>query len=239
MKTKRWMGILLGLVLLLALAGCGANSQVQNEKKNESEALSQTQTAETLSEALDEDGPVLTPETGAADPEEKNTGDSKTLVIYFSYTGHLDSMAHWIADESGADLVRVTAKEAYPEDYDETVDRAKKEQNEDARPEIDIDLTDEQMAEYDTVFFGFPVWWYDIPMPMYTFLDTYDLSGKTIIPFLSHEGSSNGANARKTMEGHAADATVRFDDALSIRGGEVDSSEQAVRDWVDGLGFGK
>ena len=228
MKTKRWIRILLGLVLILALAGCGANSQVQNEKKNEFEALPQTDTAETE-----------TVETEAADPEEKTTGDSKTLVVYFSYTGHLDSMAHWIADESGADLVRVTAKEAYPEDYDETVDRAKKEQNEDARPEIDIDLTDEQMAEYDTVFFGFPVWWYDIPMPMYTFLDTYDLSGKTIIPFLSHEGSSNGANARETIEEHAAGAMVRFDDALSIRGGEVDSSEQAVRDWVDGLGFGK
>ena len=95
------------------------------------------------------------------------------------------------------------------------------------------------MAEYDTVFFGFPVWWYDIPMPMYTFLDSYDLSGKTIIPFLSHEGSSNGANARKTIEEHAVGSTVRFDDALSIRGGEVDSSERAVRDWVDGLGFGK
>lgn len=228
MKTKRGIRILLGLVLILALAGCGANSQVQNEKKNEFEALPQTDTAETE-----------TVETEAADPEEKTTGDSKTLVVYFSYTGHLDSMAHWIADESGADLVRVTAKEAYPEDYDETVDRAKKEQNEDARPEIDIDLTDEQMAEYDTVFFGFPVWWYDIPMPMYTFLDTYDLSGKTIIPFLSHEGSSNGANARETIEEHAAGAMVRFDDALSIRGGEVDSSEQAVRDWVDGLGFGK
>ena len=144
MKKKRWIGMLLVFVLLFALAGCGATGQAQNEKKNETEATPQTEAAKTE-----------TVETEAADPEEKTTGDSKTLVVYFSYTGHLDSMAHWIADESGADLVRVTAKEAYPEDYDETVDRAKKEQNEDARPEIDIDLTDEQMAEYDTVFFGF------------------------------------------------------------------------------------
>lgn len=228
MKKKRWIGMLLVFVLLFALAGCGATGQAQNEKKNETEATPQTEAAKTE-----------TVETEAADAVEKNTGDGKTLVVYFSYTGHLDSMAHWIADESGADLVRVTAKEAYPEDYDETVDRAKKEQDDDARPEIDIDLTEEQMAEYDTVFFGFPVWWYDIPMPMYTFLDSYDLSGKTIIPFLSHEGSSNGANARETIEEHAVGSTVRFDDALSIRGGEVDSSEQAVRDWVDGLGFSK
>ncbi len=76
-------------------------------------------------------------------------------------------------------------------------------------------------------------------MPMYTFLDTYDFSGKTIIPFFSHEGSSNGASAKETIEQQAAGADVRFDDALSIRGGEVDSSEQDVREWVINLGFGK
>lgn len=139
----------------------------------------------------------------------------------------------------GGDLIRVSAKDAYPEDYDDTVDRAKKEQDEDSRPEIDVDLTEEQIAGYDTVFFGFPVWWYDIPMPMYTFLDSYDFTGKTIIPFLSHEGSSNGGSAEQTINEHARGAAVRFEDALSIRGGKVDSSEQDVRDWVDGLGFGK
>ena len=119
------------------------------------------------------------------------------------------------------------------------MDRAKKEQDEDSRPEIDVDLTEEQIAGYDTVFFGFPVWWYDIPMPMYTFLDSYDFTGKTIIPFLSHEGSSNGGSAEQTINEHARGAAVRFEDALSIKGGKVDSSEQDVRDWVDGLGFGK
>ena len=172
----------------------------------------------------------------AASPNEE---DDKVLVVYFSWSGHLDRMAHWIADETGGDLIRVTAKEAYSDDYDETVDRAKKEQDEDARPQINAELTQEQLAGYDTVFFGFPVWWYDIPMPMYTFLDTYNFSGKTIIPFFSHEGSSNGASAKETIEQQAAGADVRFDDALSIRGGEVDSSEQDVREWVINLGFGK
>jgi hypothetical protein len=63
-------------------------------------------------------------------------------------------MANWIADETGGDLIRVSAKDAYPEDYDDTVDRAKKEQDENSRPEIDVDLTKEQLAGYDTVFFG-------------------------------------------------------------------------------------
>ena len=148
-------------------------------------------------------------------------------------------MAHWVADETGGDLYRVSAKNPYPDDYNQTADRAKQEQDNDERPEIMIDLTKEQMAQYDTVFFGFPVWWYDLPMSMWTFLESYDFSGKTIIPFFSHEGSSNGAGALPTIEKLAEGATVRSDDALSIRGGSVADSEEDVREWVQGLGYQK
>ncbi len=223
MKIKRWIGMMLIIVVMFAMAGCGANDQTSDHKGGTSDNTAQTENSD----------------AAEADVEENAAKDSKILVVYFSYTGHLDSMAHWIADETGGDLVRVTAKEAYPEDYDETVDRAKKEKDEDARPEINVELTSEQLAGYDTVFFGFPVWWYDIPMSMYTFLDSYEFSGKTIIPFLSHEGSSNGGSAKETIEEHARGANVRYDDMLSIKGGKVDSSEQDVRNWVDSLGFGR
>ena len=163
----------------------------------------------------------------------------KILVAYFSYTGHLDSMAHWIADETGGDIVRVISKETYPEDYNETVDRAKKEHDDSARPEIDVNLTSEQLAGYDTVFFGFPVWWYDLPMPMWTFLESYDFSGKTIIPVISHEGTSSGGSAFRNMKELAPGADIRSDDYLSIRGNKVDASEQDVRSWVNGLGYSK
>ena len=226
MKTKQWIGILLTIVLIFSLASCGTKNREETDTENTSDITAQ---------AAEPDND----EKGSQESEERSSGDGNILVVYFSYTGHLDSMAHWIADETGGDLIRVTAKEAYSDDYDETVDRAKKEQDEDARPQINAELTQEQLAGYDTVFFGFPVWWYDIPMPMYTFLDTYNFSGKTIIPFFSHEGSSNGASAKETIEQQAAGADVRFDDALSIRGGEVDSSEQDVREWVINLGFGK
>ena len=139
-------------------------------------------------------------------------------------------MAHWVADETGGDLYRVTAADPYPENYDDTADRAKQEKDDGIRPEIVVDITQEQMAGYDTVFFGFPVWWYDLPMSMWTFLESYDFSGKTIIPFFSHEGSSNGASALPTIETLATGATVRSDDALSIRGGDVDGAENEVRE---------
>jgi hypothetical protein len=96
---------------------------------------------------------------------ESTGGSAKPLVVYFSYTGNVDKMAHWIADETGGDLVRVLAKDAYPDDYDATVDRAKEEQDNGTHPEIVVELDADQLAGYDTVFFGFPVWWYDLPMP--------------------------------------------------------------------------
>lgn len=238
MKIKRWIGIILACVLIVAMTGCGTGGQTQPDDAGTSDDIEQVSSSDedkTLKEAQAEEHS----DTQTSSVDDGTAGESKILVVYFSYTGHLDSMANWIADETGGDLIRVSAKDAYPEDYDDTVDRAKKEQDEDSRPEIDVDLTEEQLAGYDTVFFGFPVWWYDIPMPMYTFLDSYDFTDKTIIPFLSHEGSSNGGSAEQTINEHARGAAVKFEDALSIRGGKVDSSEQDVRDWVDGLGYGK
>ena len=165
--------------------------------------------------------------------------DSNILVVYYTWSGHLDSMAHWIADETGGDIIRVLAKEAYPEDYNSTADRAKKEKDEGIRPEITLDLSAEDLAKYDTIFFGFPVWWYYLPMCMWTFLESTDLSGKTVIPFFSHEGSSNGANSLDTLVKLAEGADVRKEDALSIRGGKVDGSENEVREWVKNLGYSK
>lgn len=215
------------MALCVALVGCSArnangSSDAATSNAGESQEKSGKESAATAS-------------TDSTTRTTSATTSSKPLVVYFSYTGNVDTMAHWIADEAGADLVRVTAKEAYPEDYSATVDRAKQEQDAGTHPEISVDLTAEQLASYDTVYFGFPVWWYDIPMPMYTFLESHDFSGKTIIPFFSHGGSSSGANSLPTIEKLAKGAKVRSGDAISILGDKVSSSEQDVRSWVRGL----
>ena len=227
-KLKKSVALILAMIMTLTLAACGNDSGSTGSASTEPEAKSEIQT-DTAQPDAEVDSNSST-DTASA-------GNGNILVVYFSWSGHLDSMAHWVADETGGDLYRVTAADPYPENYDDTADRAKQEKDDGIRPEIVVDITQEQMAGYDTVFFGFPVWWYDLPMPMWTFLESYDFSGKTIIPFFSHEGSANGASALPTIETLATGATVRSDDALSIRGGDVDGAENEVREWVRGLGL--
>ena len=241
-KNKRtFFAAILAFVMILALTACGSSGNTTESDGTKDQTVSAQSETENNSEITPESEKTASePQDGSKESESSdiNTEDTnRILVVYFSWSGHLDSMAHWVADETGGDLYRVTAADPYPEDYNATADRAKQEQDDDVRPEISVDITPEQMSEYDTIFFGFPVWWYDLPMPMWTFLENYDFSGKTIIPFFSHEGSSNGANALPTVEKLAVGATVRSDDALSIRGGNVDGSENDVRMWVQGLDY--
>ena len=236
MQIRRLFAVLLAAIIVLTLAACGTGSNTQDSSDN---TKAQETTAAGTESTDSATASAETSEQPSSDISDTETAENKILVVYFSWSGHLDSMAHWVADETGGDLYRVTAKDPYPENYNQTADRAKQEQDNDVRPEIVVDITEEQMAQYDTVFFGFPVWWYDLPMSMWTFLESYDFSGKTIIPFFSHEGSSNGAGALPTIEKLAEGATVKSDDALSIRGGKVDGSESDVRAWVQGLGYQK
>ena len=159
MQIRRLLAVLLAAIMVLSLAACGTSSNIQDPSDN---AKAQETTA------------AGTESTESVTTSDAETVDNKILIVYFSWSGHLDSMAHWIADETGGDLYRVTAKDPYPTDYDQTADRAKSELDNGVRPEIVIDITEEQMAQYDTVFFGFPVWWYDLPMSMWTFLESYD-----------------------------------------------------------------
>lgn len=168
-------------------------------------------------------------------PESTVSGDSKVLVAYFSWSGNGQQMARWIAEETGGDLFRIVPAEPYGEDYNTCADRAKDELDNEIRPELSEHIDADVMAQYDVIYIGFPVWWYDLPMPVWTFLEEYDLSGKTVIPFFSHNGSSNGANSVTRVTELAKGATVLADDALSLRGSSVADSEKEVKDWVQNL----
>ncbi len=102
------------------------------------------------------------------------------LVAYFSWSGNGQQMADCIAEETGGDLFRILTEEPYGDDFDSTASRAQTELNR-TRPALSTHIDPEVMAGYDVIYLGFPIWWYDLPTPVWSFLEEYDLSGKAII----------------------------------------------------------
>ncbi len=151
----------------------------------------------------------------------------KILVAYFSYQGHTANVAREIAAQTGGDLFEIKPSTPYP-GYDECLDVAKAEKNNNARPNIDGRV--ENMADYDVVFVGYPIWWYDAPMIVLTFLESYDFSGKTVIPFAT-SGGSPLSDSLDSVRASAAGATLG-DGILANDAGDV-------APWISGLGYAK
>lgn len=128
---------------------------------------------------------------GSAARQESESPDSgKVLIAYFSWGGNTQGIAEEIQRQTGADLFELTLVNPYSTDYNTVLDEAQRDQNQQARPELAVHV--ENMAQYDTILLGYPNWWASIPMPIATFLEEYDFSGKTIVPFCSHGGGRFG-----------------------------------------------
>ena len=168
-------------------------------------------------------------------PETPVTGDSEILVAYFSWSGNTQQVARWIAEKTDADIFRIVPEIPYTND--DVFDRAQDELNSGTRPALAEHIDEAIMAEYDVIFVGFPIWWYDLPMPVWTFLEEYDLSGKTVIPFFTHNGSSSGASSVSTVAELCPNANVLTGDYFSYRGSNVDGAENAVEEWLTELGY--
>ncbi len=126
--------------------------------------------------------------------EEKNAISGNQLIVYFSRTGTTERAAERIHELTGAQIVKIEAIESYPSSYEATLSRAERELDTKARPAITA-LVD-HMDQYDTVYVGYPIWYGTAPMPVFTFLETYDLSGKTIVPFCTSGGSGVETSVR-------------------------------------------
>jgi flavodoxin len=163
----------------------------------------------------------------AAEEQEK-----KILVAYFSWSGNTRTIAEQIQKTIGGSLFEIKTATPYTADYDTLVDQAQLEQRDNARPVLAARVSD--MDSYDTIFLGYPNWWGTLPMALFTFLESYDFSGKTIIPFCTHEGSGLGRSV-SDIKKLCPQATVR--DGLAIRGGSVKSAGNDVTVWLRGLGI--
>ena len=136
---------------------------------------------------------------------------------------------------TGADLFSIQTSVDYPGDIDELIDYASSEQEEDMRPELTSHI--ENLDDYDTVFIGYPLWWYDLPQVMYSFFDEYDFLGKTLIPFDVHNGSrlSDTVETIQELEPDARVITDGFTISQSTVAEETESVAEEVSSWLQGL----
>ena len=169
------------------------------------------------------------PETD--DPQQMTTEEANsTVVIDGQVLGNTQYMAQVIQQATGADLFRIEPAEPYPTDHETMVALAADEQEQNARPAIQGQVED--LEAYDRIYIGYPIWWGDMPMILYTFFDQYDLSGKNIVPIGTH-GGSGFAGTPDTIEQLEPQATVL--EGLTISRDQIQDAEQQIVDWVNGL----
>ena len=169
---------------------------------------------------------------GAQEQEPPLRGDSNILVAYFSWSSshNTQTMARYIAEATGGELFRLIPETPYPENYQEVLNVAQQEQAEQARPELAEDLTAEQFAQYDVIFAGYPIWYYDAPMIIYSFLEAHDFTGKMLVPFATSGGS--GLNEEDDFR-KMTDATVL--EGLCIRNISGSSAQDDIREWLSDM----
>lgn len=158
---------------------------------------------------------------------EKNTSKKKILIAYFSHTGNTRELAQQIQNQVDGDLIELKTVKPYSDDYDATADRAKQEHDDKARPKLATNVTN--MEDYDVVFLGYPLWYDTMPMALFTFLEQYDFSGKTIIPFATHGGGGFGES---TSDIRKAVSKAKIEEGIAINGSEVQSAQDDVYDWL-------
>lgn len=158
----------------------------------------------------------------------------KVLIAYFSWGGNTRGVAEEIQSQTGADLFEITPVTPYSNDYNTVLEQAQRDQNAQARPELTNHIGD--MAQYDTIIIGYPNWWASIPMPIASFLEEYDFSGKTIVPFCSHGGGRFGQSITAISK-LAPDAAMG--EGLSVHYSGGSSLPGDVSGWLDANGIAK
>ena len=231
---KKVCSILLSMAMLFSLAACSGGEPAASES---SASEAPTSSSEVSSQPASESAEMsAVPEEPASSEEpvasEESNEAGGTLIAYFSWSGNTEQMAQTIQAEIGGDLFKIEPAVPYTEDYDTLLDIAQQEQAEDARPELAAQV--ENWDSYDVIFVGYPNWWSDAPMAVYTFLEAYDFTGKTLIPF-NTSASGGFGRSLSGIEESAAGATIL--EGLALTEGELGNVQSEVSSWLAGLGL--
>lgn len=169
--------------------------------------------------------------------KQENMEKGKILVVYFSKAGenyavgdikkgNTRIIAEMIAEETDGTLFQVEPVKEYPKDYTECTEVAQRELNSNARPAIKSDI---DVENFDVVYIGYPIWWSDMPMPLYTFIEKHNWQGKNVVPFCTHEGSGL-ADTENKLKKVCKGATVLK--GLAVRGATAQNSQDQARETV-------
>ena len=169
-RSRGLLALLLALAMVLGFSACGSTSGSSSNSSGSSTASNDSGN-----------------NTGTSGDTGTKGSNGKALIAYFSKTGTTQRAAEEIQKLTGADMFRIEPVQAYPEEYQRTTEIARDELNQNARTQVKGKVDD--MAQYDTIFVGYPIWWMEPPMPVLTFLESYDLNGKTVIPFATSASS--------------------------------------------------
>ena len=220
---KKAIVLLIVIALAWTFVACSSDSGDNTTAPSDNETSVQTDT-------VNEDPtlPENDREAKSDTPAENNIADSKTLVVYFSATGTTKGVAEQIAAVTGADIYEILAAQPYSEadlNYNDSSSRTTIEQNDrTVRPEISSEPLD--LSGYSTIYIGYPIWWGEEPRIMDTFVESYDFTGKTVIPFCTSGGSGIG-NSGKNLEANAGSGRWLEGERLSA------SSD--IAGWINGL----
>ena len=222
------------IVIIAAVAGFAIyrNQKVNNEISKNNQNSEQVTNTEEDNEILNNEGDENMDNENSN--QENTTQKSKVLIAYFSWAKHTEKMANVIKEQTGADVAEIVRVKDYPTDYNECTEVALEEKNNKERPEIkDLGVN---LDDYDTIFVGYPNWWGDMPMPVYTFLEKNNFSGKTVIPFMT-SFSSGTSGTFNTIKSIANGANVL--EGIHIYQNKIDQNnyENDIITWLNGLNY--
>ncbi|MCD7905830.1 MAG: hypothetical protein LUG24_09825 [Clostridiales bacterium] len=228
--------------IMLPIRFIAENFEFDVEWDSENQYIIITKDSKNTAET-DEIASADTVEAAESNSDSKETGN--ILIAYFSRAdenynvgviekGNTEIIAELIAEETGGYLFKIERTTPYPENYDECTEEAQREKQENARPELVSPI--ESIEDYDIIYLGYPIWWGDMPMAVYTFMESYDFTGKTIVPFCTNEGSGISSTVSSISEKcPGADVTEGF----AIRGTTAQNSQDearaAVIQWLEEL----
>lgn len=218
------------LCLVFALSACGkttddttTSAPTENIQSTENtDKQPETSNTEKSNDPISEDAE----ETDASAVSEETEKYNSVLVVYFSHTGTTKGVSEYLHELVGGDLIEIEPVNPYPEGYSDALDPAKQEQRENARPEIANEI--EHFDSYEVIYLGYPIWWGTTPMIINTLLETYDFSGKIVVPYATSGGTGIDQSI-KDIKSEIPDADVK--DGLLVK------SNDDIIPWLQGMGL--